>query len=102
MFFHSLMALQQGGGGDPYVLPAVLRFDSAGRLEEFLAALEQVIARHEILRTSLAWEGRPEPVQVVWRHAPLPVTRIPADADGDAADAARVLAVAAGPVMDLG
>src|SRR5262249_40641495 len=65
----------------------------------FTAALEQVIARHDIFRTSVAWEGLPEPVQVVWRHAELPVTEVPVPAG---ADPAAVLAAAAPPRMDVG
>ena len=63
----------------------MLRFDARAQLEEFVAALEQVVARHDILRTSVAWEGLPQPVQVVWRHAGLPVTEVtlPGDGDGD-------------------
>ncbi len=95
MFFHHLAST---GGRDPYVLPSVLRFDSRNRLEQFLAALRQVIGRHEIYRTSLAWDGLPEPVQVVWRQADLPVTEVTA-APGQ--DPAAALAAAAGPRMDL-
>ena len=95
MFFHSVSA----GGQDPYVLPMLLRFGSRERLDEFTAALQVVVDRHEIYRTSLAWEGLAEPVQVVWRQAALPVTEVAVDRGQDAA---QRLAAAAGPRMDLG
>ena len=51
----------------------------------------------------MAWEGLPEPVQVVWRHAELPVTEVTLNSAGgsDGALAAGLLA-AAGSRMDLG
>ncbi|RWZ77518.1 non-ribosomal peptide synthetase [Streptomyces albidoflavus] len=61
-------------GGDPYVVRYVLAFDTPQALDSFLAALVQVIDRHDVLRTSLAWRGLPHPVQIVHRHAALPVT----------------------------
>ena len=95
MFFHSVSA----AGQDPYVLPMLLRFGSRERLDEFTAALQVVVDRHEIYRTSLAWEGLAEPVQVVHRRAQVPVTDVVA---GPGQDLAQALAEAAGPRMDLG
>ena len=95
MFFHSVTA----GGQDPYLLPVLLRFGSRERLAEFTAALQVVVDRHEVYRTSLAWEGLAEPVQVVWRQAVLPVTGLAVEAGQDAA---ALLAAAAGPRLDLG
>ena len=78
----------------------MLRFDSQARLEEFAGALELVIDRHDVLRTSVAWEGLPEPVQVVWRRAVLPVSEVALPGGGG--DLVAGLLAAAGPRMDLG
>jgi aryl carrier-like protein len=96
IFFHHLLA---GDGPDVYLGLSVLRFDSRARLEEYVGALRQVIARHDIFRTSVAWEGLPEPVQVVWRRAELPVTEVTLPDDGDPVAGLRA---AAGPRLDLG
>src|ERR1700677_217515 len=97
MLFHHLLA--GDGTADVYLQSAVLGFESRDRLAEFTAVLGKVIARHDILRTSLAWQGLPEPVQVVWRDAPLPVTEVSL-ADGQ--DPETELLAAAGSRMDLG
>ncbi|WP_033008254.1 condensation domain-containing protein, partial [Xanthomonas oryzae] len=41
--------------------------------------LEAVIARHDILRTGIVWRDVSAPVQVVWRHAPLPLHELTID-----------------------
>ncbi|WP_263242093.1 non-ribosomal peptide synthetase, partial [Streptomyces sp. A13(2022)] len=79
LFFHHRLNAGTGtaggdGDGDPYVVRYVLGFDTPRLLDSFLAALAQVIDRHDVLRTSLAWTGLPHPLQVVHRHAELPVT----------------------------
>ncbi|SFQ71894.1 amino acid adenylation domain-containing protein, partial [Variovorax sp. OK605] len=67
MLFHHLLQTE----GDAYVTLNSLSFDSRDRLERFVASFNEVIARHDILRTAVLWEGLPEPVQVVYLHAVL-------------------------------
>ncbi|MBV9110382.1 MAG: amino acid adenylation domain-containing protein, partial [Gemmatimonadetes bacterium] len=80
--FHHLLSQE----GDPYLLSSVAEFDTRAGLEQYLAALQAVIDRHDILRTAMAWEGLREPVQVVWRHAPLPREEVELDAGAEAAE----------------
>ncbi|MGF6351683.1 amino acid adenylation domain-containing protein [Variovorax sp. W2I14] len=98
ILFHHLLQRKGEGEGDAYVLPALLRFDDRAGLDRFMSALQQVIARHDILRTAVQWEGLDAPVQVVWRSAALTLHELHFDAaDGDVqaqlqshADARRV------------
>ncbi len=76
ILFHSLI----GEEGDPYLLSNLYSFDCRRRLEAYLAAMQAVIARHDILRTSVVWEGLLEPVQVVWRKAALAVEEVAVEA----------------------
>ena len=77
--FHHLLADE----GDPYLLGTIARFGTREGLDAYLDALRAVIARHDILRTSIAWHDLPEPVQVVWREAPLAVEEVRVDPAAD-------------------
>jgi amino acid adenylation domain-containing protein len=79
---YPLLSLQEGmlahhrtSNRDAYILRALLSFDDESRAEKFLNALQVSIDRHDALRTAVQWEGLPEPVQVLWRSARLPVIR---------------------------
>jgi amino acid adenylation domain-containing protein len=80
MLFHHLLETE----GDTYLSRNVIAFDSRERLNAFLSVLERLIARHDILRTAVQWEGLPMPVQVVYRQASLPVDLVALPAEGDA------------------
>ncbi|WP_146043970.1 condensation domain-containing protein, partial [Pectobacterium odoriferum] len=83
LLYHSLTAEQH----DPYLLNALLAFDSRQRLDAFIDALNLVIARHDVLRTSIVWKMLRNPVQVVWRSAVTPVTEFTLNpANGDIAE----------------
>ncbi|MEO3715974.1 condensation domain-containing protein, partial [Roseateles flavus] len=83
ILFHHLMEKE----GDPYLLPSLLGFASRERLERFMGALQQVMDRHDILRTGIAWEGLEQPVQVVRRRVRFPLEILTLDpAQGDIAE----------------
>ncbi|MET7355968.1 non-ribosomal peptide synthetase, partial [Streptomyces mirabilis] len=96
LLFHHLLA---GGGEDAYALPTVLAFDSRDHLDGFLRALQQVVDRHDILRTGIVWDGLREPVQVVWRRAELSIAEVSLDPHGT--DPIAELVALGGTAMDL-
>ncbi|WP_373889692.1 amino acid adenylation domain-containing protein [Massilia sp. MB5] len=70
-------------GRDPYVMAQLQSFDRRERLDTYLDAWQAVIARHDMLRTAVLWQGLSQPVQVVWRHAELPVREVRMAAGAD-------------------
>src|SRR5581483_8204191 len=79
ILFHHLL---DEHGGNAYVVTTVLSVSTRERLEELIAALQGVIDRHDILRTAVLWEQLPQPVQVVYRQATLPVEELHFDRTG--------------------
>ncbi|MTH95337.1 amino acid adenylation domain-containing protein, partial [Roseibium sp. RKSG952] len=74
--------------GDAYLVPNLMAFDTRDTMEQFLGALQTVIDRHDILRTSFYWKGLSEPVQIVWREAEVQIDEVLVQEQGrDAADA---------------
>ncbi|MDT8905201.1 amino acid adenylation domain-containing protein, partial [Pseudomonas prosekii] len=72
ILFHHLLQSE----GDAYLMRTVVTFARRQLLDNFLAAVQVVIDRHDILRTALRWQGLPQPVQVVHRQARLPVVAL--------------------------
>ena len=82
ILFHHLMAQE----GDPYLSWSQMSFPDRASVDRYISALNAVIARHDILRTGIVWEGLQDPVQVVWRHAPVVVEEVCFDPrEGDVA-----------------
>ena len=75
LLFHHIMA----GESDAYVTLALLEMRSRAHLDVFINALQQVIDRHDILRSAFLWRDLPRPVQVVQRQAVLPVEELELD-----------------------
>lgn len=67
ILFHHLLETK----GDTYLLRSVMAFETRHFLDDFLAALQTVINRHDILRSAVRWADLRQPVQVVYRQAPL-------------------------------
>ncbi|MBW8848812.1 MAG: amino acid adenylation domain-containing protein, partial [Burkholderiales bacterium] len=81
MLFHHLAS----SAGDAYLQSNLLAFDTRERLDRFVAALQSVIDRHDILRTAFVWQDVGEPVQLVWRRASLPVEELAIEGEDTAA-----------------
>ena len=72
ILFHHLL----GSESDVYLNSRLESFSNRSQLDAYLTAIQAVINRNDILRTSVHWEGLSEPVQVVWRNAVLPVEEV--------------------------
>jgi amino acid adenylation domain-containing protein len=86
ILFHHLLS---GAAGDAYIRPMLFAVSSQQRLEELIVALQGVIDRHDMLRTAVLWEELPQPAQVVYRRANLPVEQVTLDQDRDPIEQAK-------------
>ncbi|MCF2829950.1 amino acid adenylation domain-containing protein [Pseudoalteromonas sp. DL2-H6] len=58
---------------DPYITTLLYRLADKSSLTLLSDLLESALLRHDVLRTSIHWQHLPQPVQVVWRDAQLPI-----------------------------
>ena len=77
IFFEHMLAER----GDAYTLNFVLRFATRGQVDDFLRALQFVVDRHDILRSSFHSAKLTRPIQVVWRHANLDLSECTVSGD---------------------
>ncbi|GAA1954513.1 amino acid adenylation domain-containing protein [Amycolatopsis minnesotensis] len=71
MLFHTLANARE----DVYARRIGMIVEGVSDLDAFVSAWQRVVAAAPALRTTVHWAGLPEPVQVVHRAAPVPVTR---------------------------
>lgn len=74
---------------DTYLLSTLFELESYSQVGALVYALGKAIERHDALRSAVVWEKLPRPVQVVYRHAVLPVEQVPLDPDRDALEQLR-------------
>ena len=72
ILYHHMTSQQ----GDLYLLYALFGVKSRAHLDRLCNAFQQVINRHDILRSAVIWQGLSEPVQVVWRQATFPTKEV--------------------------
>ncbi|KAF9287737.1 hypothetical protein BGZ68_001346 [Mortierella alpina] len=83
ILFHHMMAAE----GDPYLLMVCTAFRDRELLDRYLDAFQQVVDRHDILRTAVFWDSLTTPAQVVLRQASLSITEHSLEpADGPVVD----------------
>lgn len=87
---------------DPYILPMQFRIKQTDSLDRLISAINTVISRHDILRSSFVWKDISFPVQVVYRNAWLPFKRIHVETEAEASAQMERLASPENQQMNLG
>ncbi|XP_031637847.1 uncharacterized protein LOC116350245, partial [Contarinia nasturtii] len=75
ILFHHLLTEQ----ADPYLMMSSFKISDRVVLNRYAFALQQVIERHDILRTAFIWEGLSEPAQIVLHRVPFLLTEVTLD-----------------------
>ena len=98
LLFHHVLDAQRG---DTYLINWLLCASSQEGLEQLIATVQGMIDRHDILRTAVLWEQLPQPVQVVYRRAIVPVQEIVPDPGQDPVEALKEQMRPEGQRLDL-
>ncbi len=78
ILFHHQMS---DGVGDLYVLPALFATKTRQKRDDFLAALQSLVNRHDVLRSAVLWQGLPQAIQVVCRRIVVPLESLELNSD---------------------
>ena len=85
---------------DPYIFQTLLAVDSRVKLDALMIGLQQLIDRHDVLRTAVMSGNISRPVQVVYGHADLRIEMLELDPAQDAVSQLKA-AFSEPQVMDL-
>ncbi|WP_075344663.1 non-ribosomal peptide synthetase, partial [Tenacibaculum agarivorans] len=99
MYFHYVMSTKEEG--DPYVISNLLSFTDKEKRSAFIEALQFVVDRHDVLRTSILSEGLPKAIQVVQREAQLSVEELTVDANKDIVSELELLTIPGAQWLDV-
>lgn len=80
ILFHHLL----DPDNDPYLVSTLLVADDEAACRRFVAALQVLVDRHDVMRTAVVTNDLPEPMQVVYRSAQVPVRRVQLDKNAEA------------------
>lgn len=78
---------------DPFISSTIFKVEDENGFENLVNALNFIIQRYEVLRAAVVWQDVPAPVQVICRHAELPVERIELDDEQDGLAFTQVLCI---------
>ena len=100
ILFHHMLSSK--AVGDTYITPFFLSVPTREKADYFIEGLNKVVARHDVFRTAIFWEGLPQAVQVVLRDAQVVVNELHLDPDIDALSQLREHIAPGKLWMDLG
>ncbi|PUA27190.1 MAG: non-ribosomal peptide synthetase [Cellvibrio sp. 79] len=87
--------------GDTYLASVLLAFENRQLLDTYVDAVQNLVNRHDTLRTAVLWEGLTNAVQVVLRDAPVQLEILPPETGSAAIDRLKARMELEGRHIDL-